>query len=82
MLYKIVTNIANVPKEDILIPSDDRTRSEHGHTFHILIQETNEYKYSFFPHTIPQWNCLPKAFIDSDNVDACKYHLNDLKLVS
>jgi hypothetical protein len=53
MLYKIVNNIANVPKDEILIPSDIRNRSEHGHKFCILAQNTNEYKYSFFPHTIP-----------------------------
>ena len=65
---------------EILIPSDNRTRSEHGHKLRILNQETNEYKYSFFPHTIPEWNCLPKALIDSDTVDAFKHQLKDLNL--
>jgi hypothetical protein len=80
MLYKIVNDIANIPKEEILIPSDNRTRSEHGHKFCILTQERNEYKYSFFPNTIPQWNFLPKALIDSDTVDAFKHQLKDLNL--
>jgi hypothetical protein len=82
MLYKIVNDIANVPKEEILIPSDNRTRSEHGHKFCIPNQETNEYKYSFFPHTIPQWNCLPKALIDSDTVDTFKHRLKDLNPIA
>ena len=49
MLYKIINEIVHIPKEDILIPADDRTRHKHGHKFCILTQETNEYKYSFFP---------------------------------
>ena len=80
MLYKIANDIANVPNKEILIPSDNRTRSKHAQKFRILTQETNEYKYSFFPHTISQWNCLPKALIDSDTVDAFKHRLKDLKL--
>jgi hypothetical protein len=42
MLYKIVNEIANVPTEDLLIPSENRTRSEHGHKFCILAKrQTN-----------------------------------------
>ena len=56
-LYNIVNKISHVPKEDVLIPSDNITRNKHGQTFCILIQKTNEYKYSFFPHT---YHSLPK----------------------
>jgi len=80
MLYKIVHEIVHIPKEGILIPADKRTRSEHEYKYRVPIQETNEYKHSFFPKTIPQWNCLPKALTRSDTVDAFKHGLKDIKI--
>ncbi len=63
---------------EILIPPDTRTRSKHGHKLHIMTNNTNEYKYPFFPQTISQWNYLPKALADSETVDAFKHNLKDL----
>ncbi len=37
-------------------------------------------KYTFFSRTIWQWNCLPKAVVDSEDVDAFKYGLSDLNI--
>ncbi len=31
---------------------------------------TNEYKYSFFPRTTYQWNSIPKWLVDSETVNA------------
>ncbi len=70
MPYKIFNEQANVPNKEIVLPADIRTRSKHGHTFYIMTNKTNEYKYSFFQWTISQWNCLPKALVDSETVDA------------
>ncbi len=55
MLYKIINEIANVPDKETLIHAYTRTRSKHQHTFHIMTNNTNEYKYSFFPRTLYQW---------------------------
>ncbi len=63
MLYKIINKIANAPNKEILIPAATRTRSKTGHKFYIMIKTINKYKYSFFPRTILQWNCLPKALV-------------------
>ncbi len=54
------------------IPADSRTRSKHGHKFHTMTKNANDYKYSFFQQTISQWNCLLKALVDSETVDAFK----------
>ncbi len=79
MLYKIINEMANVPNQEILISADTRTRSKHGHKFCTITKNTNEYKYSFFQRTISQWNCLPKALVDSETVHAFEHDLNDLK---
>ncbi len=62
--------------KEILIHT--RTRSKHGHKFSIKTININAYKYSFFPLTISQLNCLPKALVDSETVDAFNPGLNDL----
>ncbi len=81
MLCKIINEIANVPSKEILIPIDTRTRSKHGHTFHIMSNNTNQYKYSFFSRTLSQWNCLPKALVDGETVNAFKHSLKDLNFL-
>jgi hypothetical protein len=68
LALKMVQGLVNV-----LITADNTTRRENGHKIFILVQKTNKYKYSFFPHTIPQWKCLPNSLIDSDDVDAFKH---------
>ncbi len=50
--------------------ADTRTRSKHGHTFRIMSNKTNQYKYAFFPQATSQWNCLHKALVDSKTLDA------------
>ncbi len=74
----MINEIANVPNKEILIPADTRTRSKDGHKFRIMTNNTNENKYSFFPRTISQWHCLPKALVDSETVDAFKDSLKGL----
>ncbi len=44
MPYKIINEIAHVPNKEILISADTGTRSKHGHKFHIMTKNRNEYK--------------------------------------
>ncbi len=70
MLNEIINEIANGPRKEVLISTDTITRSKHKHKFNIMTKNTNQYKCSFFPQTISQWNYLPKALGDSETVDA------------
>ncbi len=45
-----------------------------------MTKSINEYKHSFFLRTISQWNCLLKALVDSETVDAFRHGLKDLTL--
>ncbi len=38
--------------KNTIIPGDNRTWSKHGHKLTIMTNNTNEYKYSFFPQTV------------------------------
>ncbi len=55
MSYKIIAKVLN---KEILIPTDGRTRSKHRRKVRIMNNNTNEYKYSFFPRIIFEWNCV------------------------
>ena len=67
MLYKITHALIAIPN-NILIPTDSRTRKSHNQTFRHITQK-DTYKWSFFPHTIVQWNILPQTIISSPSID-------------
>ena len=51
MLYKITHALIAIPN-NILIPTDSRTRKSHNQTFRHITTQKDTYKCSFFPHTI------------------------------
>ena len=59
-LYKIVNNISEYPSPP-LIPRNPYylSRSVHCLSFVHPYAHTNQYFYSFFPHTVSLWNNLP-----------------------
>ncbi len=71
MFYKIENSLVAVP----LPPSISRpirTNPGYPHRYIIPKSRTDSYKFSFFPHTISQWNCIPPAI-------ACKESLPSFK---
>ena len=65
LFYKSVHGLIAIPTENILIPADTRTR--HGidrpYMFSHIFAQRDEYKNSFFPRTIRQWNSLPLSAV-------------------
>ena len=60
MLFKILHGLAYVQHNFLLHASYARhSRHINQHTFTPFQPRTNYYKYSFFPHTVSQWNALP-----------------------
>jgi hypothetical protein len=62
MMYKIAHALIAIPN-NILIPTDSRTRKSHNETFRHITTQKDTYKWLFFPHTIVQWNILPQTII-------------------
>ena len=58
MLYKITHCLIAIPTY-ILVPSDNRLRKHHSQSYQHIQTSKDTYKWSFFPHTIIQWNMLP-----------------------
>ena len=75
LMYQIVKGEVAVSAETILIPADTRTRRQHQAKFKHLSAKTEQYKTSFFPSTIPEWNCLTEACVNAPDVGAFKAQL-------
>ena len=64
LLYKGLKGKASVPTDD-LISKTRRCRNQHSMAFQTPITNTDDYKGSFFPQTIRDWNALPDSLISS-----------------
>ena len=64
MFYKVVQGLLAVPSSS-LTPADNRTRAKHAFKFRNITTATTQYKHSFFPRTIPEWNNLEKELAES-----------------
>lgn len=73
MFYKIVHHkVAIYPENNLLIPSNSRTRHSNTHTFRQIGTNKDCYKFSFYPRTVCQWNMLPLIAHQSVSVDTFK----------
>jgi hypothetical protein len=65
IFYKIINNKIAVPYDNILIPSQSRTRFTHSNTIRQIQCNKDSLKFSFFCRTIKDWNKLPEHFTNS-----------------
>ena len=75
LFYKVLFGMLAVPTEDIL-PADSRTRTSHGYKHSTIRANTEPYRQSFFPGTIPEWNILSPSVAEAPNIDIFKACLN------
>ena len=75
LMYKIVHGLVNIPTADILTPTDSRTRQSHPYCYRHLATHTNSYKFSYFPHTIPEWDSLHTDIVSSPTLPTFKSRL-------
>ncbi len=72
LLYKIVNEKVAIQSDTLLTKADARTRSSHQHKYRQYTCNTNSFKSSFIPRTIPEWNALPAGVIEAPNTGAFK----------
>ena len=76
-LYKILIGVIAVPVSDLLTPADEITRGGNKKSFKHIRTNTTLGQNSFLYKTIPDWNHLPPAAIDSRSIAAFKSQLSD-----
>jgi hypothetical protein len=75
-VYKMINDLIAVPVLDYLTRASTRTRSNHPHKFNHVQASTNQFKNSFFPRTIVDWNRLTEDTVCSSSVDSFKNKLS------
>ena len=76
-LYNILNGLFAVSVSDLLTPADERTRGGHKKSFKHIRANTTLGQNSFLYKTIPDWNRLPPAAIESRIKAAFKCQLSD-----
>ena len=77
LLYKVIHHLIAVPVDErFLITGDTRLRANHQHKFRHLPSSCAQFKNSFYPRTIPEWNALSKDIVEAPSIDAFKNRLS------
>ena len=76
-MFKILNELVEIPINDRLIPADRRTRGGHNQAYKHIRANNTLGQNSFWHRTIPDWNSLPAAAIESKTVAAFKSQLVD-----
>lgn len=80
MFYKIVYGHVDIDCSHYLSAASTRTRSRHSKKFLQIRANTDFFKSSFFPRTIPLWNNLPANVAEAPSLGIFKSGLNGLAL--
>ena len=76
LLYKVTHKLVAVPAESLNLTHPTRqTRSNHKYKYQTIRTNTNEFKNSFIPRTIPEWNSLPAPTAEAESVASFKAQL-------
>ena len=73
LFYKIISGLAQVPFEGVLVEVYKDTRRKHNIKFRQIGHTTSQYGQSFFPKTISAWNGL--AFAKAPSLAVFKSNL-------
>jgi len=75
MMFKVVHNLVAIVPLQYLTPVVRRTRLSHPYSFIQLQAKNEDYRNSFFPRTVVQWNMLPPEVVLAPSLDAFKGRL-------
>ena len=80
LMYKLSRNELNINCDHILrsVTHDHDTKGKNEFTYVRLWGTQNYYNNSFFPRTIQEWNALPNALVQADNINIFNSALNKL----
>ena len=72
MMYKILNNLVAIPPTDHLTFNPRQPRNKHGQQLLHKTCQIDNYKFSFFPNTIKDWNSLTEAEVGCLNLGQFK----------
>jgi hypothetical protein len=82
LLYKATQQLIAVDSHLYLNPTNMPTRQSHSQTFRQISTRANYHKFSFYPRTIPLWNCLPAPIAEASSAVEFKAGLSTYTIPS
>ena len=67
--YKASNNLIPVDIPEYILPATCQGRRTHSRTFIEVQNSSDQYKYSFLPRTIRDWNVLPPDLVLAPSAD-------------
>ena len=78
VLFKIISDLVDIPQEEYLKRVSKRTRTRHSHKFRQIPASSDYYLNSFFPKTVRLWNSLPASVADAPSLVLFKRELSTI----
>ena len=78
LFYQAVNGHIEIPLPPYVIPVKRNNKSHHEKGYIQMFAKNDQYKNSFIPRTIPIWNRLPLAIVNSSNTETFKLALSKL----
>lgn len=75
MFYKLVNDLVAVPSSQYLEKGYTRTRSSNSQKYRQYQCDTENFRNSFVPRTIPDWSKLPDSVVSSQTLELFKCRL-------
>ncbi len=72
MLYKVVNGLFAIPAHEYVTPAYSITRNSIRNKLQTIGTKSDPYKFSFFPRSIRDWNCLPSRLVITETVSQFK----------
>jgi hypothetical protein len=79
LFYKIVNHQIDLTSD--ILQRNSRSTRHNTDKFFVIPSRISVYRHSFFPSTIPLWNSLPTAVINSPSIEALRDRLNSQTLL-
>ena len=78
LFYQAVNCHIEIPLPPYVIPVKRNNKSHHEKGYIQMFAKNDQYKNSFIPRTIPIWNRLPLAIVNSSNTETFKLAISKL----
>ena len=73
-MFKITHGVVGVPANDFITKADSRKRNSET-TYKHFNTHCEQFKHSFFPHTVPEYNKVSINARTANTVETFKSHL-------
>ncbi len=75
IMYKVVNGLVAIPAHEYVTPAYSLTRNSVPNKLQTIGTKSDHYKFSLFPRSIRDWNCMPSIVVIAETVSRFKSEL-------